>query len=124
MFNFEQYTKSTTRRCSPSVSNLHYENSLIEVLSLPLKPLSKNLALPYCNQGFLKNPLTSGEGCIKACSDDDSKYVLSCNPLNELSLKLNITNSSKNSEETHHESVLNVFDSLNLIDEEFEALNF
>lgn len=104
MFNFDTYTKSSTTQCSPNVSGSHYEQMLIEVLSLPVQCSTRNLEMPFSSQLQSFGFENSGEPFLNACSGAPSNYVCENKTLNDLNTKLNIINSSNTSEDTHHDS--------------------
>ena len=118
MFNFNQYTKTTGNVCSPSISGVQYEQCLIQVLALPLETQSRNLATPFMNKLAMPNFKSCGEIMPKGCSADDCQYVLTSNPLNELSFKLNLMNASQASDDTHLDSISSNLDSFNPLEEQ------
>ncbi|CAI2378785.1 unnamed protein product [Moneuplotes crassus] len=104
MFNFKSYTKPSSNQCSPNFSGVQYEQMLTSVLALPVLPATRELEMPFSSQFMSLGFQTSGEPWLNGCSGLPYNYVLGDKTLNELSSKLNITNSSNVSEDTHHDS--------------------
>lgn len=120
MFNFNQYTSNFQNTCSTGVRQSEMENCLIQVLCLPISCNSRSLSTPQMNCMSFQPAENCGETIAQQIAKEEVQYLLSTNPLNDLSFKLNALNGSQASEDTHLDSISNVWDSYQPSDDELE----
>jgi hypothetical protein len=121
MFNFNQYTNSTQNTSSTGVRQSEMESCLIQVLCLPISCNSRDLSTPYLSSAAFPQLENCGEMKAQQTLPEEVQYKLSPSTLNGLSFKLNMVNGSNASEDTHHDTISNVWDNYQPSEDDLES---